>query len=211
MKLAAVIATALVLVFGGVFGGTIGMAQDEPGSAPVTDQEMPPCPPPDMASDEPVDGDAVPTCTPTDIPADTPVPTDTPVPADTPVPTDTPVPADTPVPTDTPQPAAATATPTPMPAVPTETPTPTSGSRDVPVGTLSRQLPFANPGEDVCQIDLTSGANQACDPQTFPALFKIAFSPVLERCPVTVQVDDGKPRPANLDSSGPMGFSQRAW
>ncbi len=91
-----------------------------------------------------------------------------PPPTDTPVPTEIPVPTATPIPTDTPQPA----TPTPVPPLPTETPTPTSESRDVPVGTLSRQLPFANPGEDVCEIDLTT-TNLACNPQTYGTMSRL--------------------------------------
>ena len=120
--------------------------------------------------------------------------------ADTPVvPTDTPQP----VPTDTPQPAVPTDTPTPMPAVPTETPTPTSGSKDVPVGTLSRQLPFANPGEDECGMELDITDKQSCKPQTFPAVFTLTFTPFSSNADITIQVDGRK---AGTTSSGTWDF-----
>lgn len=207
MKLAVVMGTVLMLMFAVVIGGPTSMAQDDPETAPATDQELPPCPQaPDLPPDETMDPEAIPPCTPaaaTGIPPESVASTDTPTPAptDTPVPTETPVPTATPVPTDTPQPA----TPTPVPPLPTETPTPTSESRDVPVGTLSRQLPFANPGEDVCEIDLTT-TNLACNPQTYPALFKIAFAPSSSDARVAVQVDDGAARPANLDRLGRWDF-----
>ncbi|HLZ27040.1 MAG TPA: hypothetical protein VKV73_06945 [Chloroflexota bacterium] len=202
MKLRAVLAATLVLLLAAAQGGPISRAQDDPGSGAVS-QDIPPCPQaPDMESDDAATGDAAPTCTPTDVPPEAAAPTDTP----TPVPSDTPVQTDTPIPTDTPPPAAPTDTPTPLPPVATDTPTPTSGSRDVPVGTLSRQLPFANPGEDECDIDLTVTDNQPCNSMTFPAMFKIVFSPFPTDASMTVQVDGGKTQKASLDKLNRWDF-----
>jgi hypothetical protein len=197
VKTPVLIATVMLLALAVVVGGPTSMAQDEPENVAPTDQEMPvtPCPPAaDIPLDENTDPEAVFICTPTDAGADMLPPVDTPIDAPMPVPTDTPVPApaDTPPPTETPTPVP-TDTPTPMPAIPTETPTPTSGSRDVPVGTLSRQLPFANPGEDECLMDLDTADKQSCKPQTFPAVFTISFNPWSSTAPITIRVDGRKP------------------
>ncbi|MGI9145381.1 MAG: hypothetical protein ACR2IK_02340, partial [Chloroflexota bacterium] len=173
--------------------GPTSMAQDDPGTAAPTDQELPPapCPVPLDArpSDDVLDDNAAPTCTPTPDSGPSDAPTDAPTSA----PTATPAPTDVPRPTDTPQPAAPTDTQTPVPTVATETPIPTSGSKEPPVGTLSRQLPFANPTNDECDFDLSIPDPQACDGVPFPAALKISFSPYASNAPITVQVDDRKP------------------
>jgi hypothetical protein len=127
-------------------------------------------------------------------PTPIPVPTDTPVPP----PTDTPVPP----PTDTPTPIP-TDTPTPVP-VPTDTPVPTatatSSSKDVPVGTLSRQLPFSSPGDTFCEVVVDAATQAACDPQTFPAVVTLQLSSSSSSGPFTVQVDSRKPETTSASS-----------
>lgn len=178
MKSAIVLLLTALLALTIVLGAPVGLAQDNPDDAPPTDQTCPP-----MDPDMPPPDDA-PVCTPT---PDTSQPSDAPTATPVPVSTDTP----SPVPSDTPT-AAPTDTPTPPPANPT--PSPTSGSKPVPGGTLARQLPFENPGDQSCDIILDSADQPPCDPQTFPAVFTIQFSPFSSSAPITVQVDSRKPQ-----------------
>jgi hypothetical protein len=196
VKSAIVLFVAGLMALVVVAGAPAGLAQVDSNtdSAPA-DQPLPPDPctlPPDVPIDgtnvdadgNPIDPNGAALCTPTpgaDSPPLEAAPTDTPTPI---MPTDTPVPAptDTPVPTDT---------PTPLPPQPTATSTPTSSSRDVPAGTLARQLPFENPGETSCDVFIENTAN-ACDPQTFPAVFTLKF--VSSTLPIKVQVDNRAPQ-----------------
>jgi hypothetical protein len=211
MKSALMLATTVVLSLTIVLGAPAGLAQVEPDAtdAPPADQMAPPegCPPmPDMLTDEQMAAQAEgqPACPgtaaePTDAapPAVDAAPVEA-VPPPQPDPGPPPVevvPPPPPVDTAPPPPVevAPTATPTPLPA-PTATPTPTSAARTVPAGTLSRQLPFANPGDNFCDILLDSTDQPACPAQTFPAVFSIQVSPWSNTVPVTFQVDNRPPR-----------------
>jgi hypothetical protein len=70
----------------------------------------------------------------------------------------------------------------------------------VPGGTLSRQLPFENPGEQSCDLLLDFADQPSCDPQTFPAIFTIQFSPWSNTVPITVQVDSRTPETTSNSS-----------
>jgi hypothetical protein len=189
VKSAVVLFIAGLMALVVVAGAPAGLAQvDSNTDSTPADQPLPPDPcalPPDVPIDgtnvdadgNPIDPNTAALCTPTPIP-----PTDTPVPA----------PTDTPVPTDT---------PTPLPAQPTATLTPTSSSRDVPAGTLARQLPFENPGETACDLLIDSADQPSCDPQTFPAVFTIQYSPWSSTVPISVQVDNRTPQTTSNSSS----------
>ncbi|HEV7665841.1 MAG TPA: hypothetical protein VGQ62_20085 [Chloroflexota bacterium] len=186
---ALVLTTTLLMAALVLLGAPSGLAQVESdqAGAPPTDSAAGPdgCPP---VADVPPEDDGAPPpddvamlCPPTPMLLPQVAPTETPTPE--------PAPTSTPTPTPTPEPAA-TSTPTPEPPQPT--PTPTSGSRNVPAGTLSRQLPFANPGDSSCDILIDSADQPSCEPQTFPAIFNIQFSPWSNTVPITVQVDNRK-------------------
>jgi hypothetical protein len=192
---------ALAIVNGAT--STIAQVDPNPGDATIADDSMPTsaCPPPPPA-DVPVDEEAPPAagpiCTPTpgaDIPPST-LPTDTatPLAADTPVPT--PVPdTPTPRPTEAPPPTL-TNTPTPEPPQPTATPTSTSASKNVPAGTLLKQLPFAAPGETECELIFGAG-QQSCPDQDFPATVTFSISGgSASNDPISIVVDDRPPETA---------------
>lgn len=197
MKIIRLLPLLVALMFSQV---TPGMAQDD---AP-TDQagETPEVVQPaaattaeaDVSSDmsSPAQGDA-----PQNDSAPAATDTQTPVPTDPPVPVDTATPM--PIPTDTPTPA-----PTPP-----FTSTPTSIAKDVPADTLARQLPFANPGEVVCDLFMDGSDQPQCGPVTFPALVSIQFVNWASQ-PTSVQVDNRKPDTlSNVTTSTTWDFVSR--